>query len=143
MLYPAELDTTEQTRMHPQRTINHPITKGPPHTLIGRARHAPRRAPLSRRDRESRMSRCTSQTLPLRTPAPRIIGLYTHCRPGVLHMPSCEAFLYFFLICRRIKIMHRMMFHAREKDATTHYMLVYRLSVSLEGPNTEVSKFNG
>jgi len=69
-IYPAELDTTEQIRMNPQRTTKQPISMGPPHTLTGRARHEPRKAPPSRRDGGAGMSRCTSRTLPLRTPAP-------------------------------------------------------------------------
>ena len=68
------------------RSIKPPISRGPPHTLIGRARHAPRRAPPSRRDGGAGMSHCTSQTLYLRTLAPHrtVYSLWTRCPPHAL-----------------------------------------------------------
>ena len=90
-----EIDTTEHTRTHPQRINMPPISRGPPHTLIGRARHAPRRARPSRRDGGAGNSQCTSRSSPLRTPAP--IGLFTQCGADVLLTPSCKEFFPLFL----------------------------------------------
>ena len=80
--------------MHPQRTIQPPIGMGPPHTLIGRARHAPRRAPPSRRDGGAGMSRCTSRTLALRTLAP-----HRNVIPIVDPMSSTSSLVRDFFLC--------------------------------------------
>jgi len=86
-----------------------PINRGPPHTRIRRARHAPRRAPPSRRDGGAGLSRYTSRTLHLRTPA---LSRTVYPRgPDVLHMPSCKGIHFFFLI----------ILGSRNKDSRNQY----------------------
>jgi hypothetical protein len=88
----------DSSRVHPvsspaqHQAAHH---QGPPHTLIGRARHAPRRAQPSRRDGSTGKSQKHFPASAPSYPCPPI-GLYTLCGPDVLHMASCKGFLSFF-----------------------------------------------
>ena len=81
------MDTTEHLRSLPPRITMPPISRGPPHTLIGRTRHAPRRAHPSRRDGGPGICNALPGHYPF-APLPPT-GPYIHCEPDVLSMPSC------------------------------------------------------